>query len=370
MPPPPTASRLPIKALLAVGLCVAAAGVAGAIVMGRPANRAPATVPYGWSETWNVWNKCLPPHSADAYLLFPESQECGWGEIEHVECQWECVYKHYLPDICSEYWPYGKRGRPNVECQTCISQCQNNSLARHEPWKKYLSDECRDDIDELESASVEDYKNGTHWYSWYGEETPRPITGDLRYTSRGLQPPRVACLKPEQTCTASYVVEGLKEGIVEGLKEGIAGRLSVPKCFPASCKEADIVKGLEEGIAADMPQISGLRVTCMDEWKGWAKYMSDECYDLLETLEREAVAEGRAHISENGTADCKHPEQTCTVNQTLSPSAHSPDLPTGRVSTQLCMPAICKEANIRKGLEEIFAGNPEFSDFSVACVTA
>jgi hypothetical protein len=48
---PPPAVRLPIKAPLAVGVCVFAAGLAGAVMMGRPANRAPTKIKHLWAAT-------------------------------------------------------------------------------------------------------------------------------------------------------------------------------------------------------------------------------------------------------------------------------------------------------------------------------
>jgi len=45
---PPPAGRFPIKVSLAVGLCVFAAGLAGAAIMGRPAARAPTEIKHHW----------------------------------------------------------------------------------------------------------------------------------------------------------------------------------------------------------------------------------------------------------------------------------------------------------------------------------
>lgn len=65
--PPPPRGRLPIKALLAVGLCLAAAGLAGAVVMGRQADRAPPMIKHPSADLVSLgWEKYLSEECNDA----------------------------------------------------------------------------------------------------------------------------------------------------------------------------------------------------------------------------------------------------------------------------------------------------------------
>lgn len=98
------------------------------------------------------------------------------------------------------------------------------------------------------------------------------------------------------------------------------------------------------------------------------KYVSKECQDLLEALEKEAEEQGRTHEIANHnsgeTLDCKEYEQACTVEF---------DLYGQSISGSKCFPAICKEENIFKTIEENLGTLPaaaHFSGLEVSCEEA
>jgi len=71
----PPAGRLPIKVPLALGLCVFAAGLAGAVMMEKPAARAPTTVKHPWGaiSLQHVSQDCLDLH----HEIFQDAQKSG-----------------------------------------------------------------------------------------------------------------------------------------------------------------------------------------------------------------------------------------------------------------------------------------------------
>ena len=87
-------------------------------------------------------------------------------------------------------------------------------------------------------------------------------------------------------------------------------------------------------------------------------HVSDECRDLLiEALGKE-VENGRKDVKgpdDTEPLECKDSEQTCTISSTQSGQT---------MTSEMCFPSVCKEANIRK----IFANEAGGAD--VSCVQA
>jgi len=243
----PPERRLPIKAVLSVGLCVAAAGLAGAAVTVRSAARAPARQEHPWA--------------------FVQADEAG---------------------------------------------------------KKYLTEECSDLLHALEEEA-EDTGRTTH----QGEE--------------------VECKDSEQICTAAFTIGGFSE--------------AHPKCFPVVCQEVNILRGIQE----DMPPIlHDLTVTCAEPGKPttsggadpepdkpWKKYLTQECHESLDALEKEAEDTGRTHQGEE--VECKDSEQICTARFTKDGFSEA---------RPKCFPVVCQEVNILRGLQE---DKPDLLDLSVTC---
>merc|ERR1712032_855546 len=89
------------------------------------------------------------------------------------------------------------------------------------------------------------------------------------------------------------------------------------------------------------------------------KYMTDDCNEALDALEKEAEEQQRTHVTMGEPANCKDSEQTCT----LTVDAYS-------LTSEKCFPASCQEANILKGMKEDMATHmpPEASaSVNVTC---
>jgi hypothetical protein len=254
---PLPAGRLPIKALLAAGLCLAAAGLAGAAVMRKQATHAPPKIRPPWADTISL------------------AKETGVNF-----------------DFGSE-------------------ECNNNLEAQH--------------------------KEAT--------ETGRKLIGQ-----QGELPD---CKDSEQFCRVKATISG-------------AHKMSQTGCFPITCKQENVLKAFENIRTLTMPDgtvvpHSDVHVTCVKnvselpkERKKWKTYLSQECHDRIEALEKEveeSEESGRKPETENEVPVCKDDQGLCIVD--ITPAQGHPHF--RKVQDSHCFPAICKQENIQKGLLEDIA---------------
>jgi hypothetical protein len=367
---PPPAGRLPIKVPLAVGLCVFAAGLAGAVIMGRPAARVPTKIKNPWAAiSMNGFQYISTECQTLLEALEQEAEEEGrvheggpgetaadcketeqictagfgiFGEVQEmtkcfpITCKQANIFKELEANMADSP-PEAEVTGLDVSCVVAGEAEEDeageggNLLERvRDASKEYLSDECTELLDALEKEAEEEGRKH--------EVDPR--SGET-----------LDCKASEQACTVTFSMYG----------ESISGS----KCFPATCKPDNIFKGIEEEmdtLPADA-QIAGLNVVCAPDEstvrsEPWMQYLSDECHELLMTLEKEAEEEGRTHEAQSAeTLDCKESEQACTV--TMSMDGES-------MTASKCFPDICKEENIFKGLEDDM-GDEALSGMSISC---
>jgi len=239
----PPERRLPIKAVLSVGLCVAAAVLAGAAVTVRSAARAPAGQEHPWAFV-QAWKKYLTEECSDRlHALEEEAKDTGrthpGEEVECKDSEQICTMRFTIggfseahpkcfPAVCQEVNILKglQEDLPPVDDLnlTCAEPVEPTTSGEADPepdlpWKKYLTQECHESLDALEEA----------------EDTGRTHPGE-----------EVECKDSEQICTMRVTKGGFSE--------------AYPKCFPVVCQEVNILRGLQE----DLPDLVDLTLTCAE----------------------------------------------------------------------------------------------------------
>lgn len=189
---PPHARRLPIKAPVAVCLCVFAAGLAGAVVMGMPAARAPTKIWHPWAAT---------------------------GLNDHE------------PPL-GRPWVAWAKGRFGIGMDV--------------PEHQYVSEECVDLLEALWKEAEEHGRTHTidYGYSWY--------LGRNRYNDNNASGQTLDCKKSEQVCNTSFA-EICKYTTTDSSDPDEVGRVyyrkcdfwNTTQCYPAVCKLDNIIKDWE-----------------------------------------------------------------------------------------------------------------------------